>query len=277
MKRRPHEIHIDRAGRGQLVVVLEQWLEGDIDAGLVVKSLKKIHAEQSKLPLRLPWGVRAKRVSDKYFREILKGLIEYFESVNRKSRYEPDRDSWNYFQRVMLLLSSDASLMKRTQRRWSWSSLVAVIGLAGYGALWINLGGLGGGWLLYTAPFGLIAFPLWWWRTKQEIHWSPETTGDERRVPFDSYAQLMQVRRRVKNFRKRPFVGRGQVNNQVGHGISLKTARKYWAYVSMIFHLIWHYYLLLMLFTLFSPLMLLLAIPPLSKDMYQLMWRDSQA
>lgn len=261
MNQLPHPIQIDRLGRDEMVLVLKQWLAGQLNAGQVLAADEKTYAKHSKLP---------RHQRDTTLIDIFNELIYEFEDEPYDVTIQLDRDIWNYAHRLILLLTSDASLIDKIERRWHWSCFVSAVGLLGYVALWIGLGGLDGEWLLSTLPFALIAGPIWWWRDKEQNRWSPD--NEKRCLPFASYSQMMQVRRRVTNFHKRPYVEVAEGSSHIETDIRFKAARKCWTYVRDNFEQLLFYCYLVITFIVASPLMLLLAISPLSKSTPQLHW-----
>lgn len=109
-----------------------------------------------------------------------------------------DRLSWDCFQRLRLLLKSDAVLEISQRRIWSFAQGVAALAIAGF--LWAAYTvGVGQQLLVVSIPFGAVSIALSKWRT--HLFW----TGckcDFALTPFASFSQLLRTRRAVQDFRK---------------------------------------------------------------------------
>ena len=111
------------------------------------------------------------------------------------------KEEWNYFQRLLLLLRSDAELSIEHRRHWSWRQAVASLTLL---CFLLAAMSLGFGWHLFIVaiPFGIISITI------SETRRKPSNTEIERLatlVPFDSTAQMLTVRRSVVGFQKRRY------------------------------------------------------------------------
>ena len=108
------------------------------------------------------------------------------------------KPEWDYFQRLLLLLESDRVVHSETVRRWSWSQLIACLGLLGfvYAALQI-----GWGYELIAAavPLGLLSIGISYSRRPSEV----DDPYEPMVFPFGSFADLKAayVRARFKKAR----------------------------------------------------------------------------
>ena len=73
------------------------------------------------------------------------------------------KQQWDYFQRLLLILSSDCRIETRTQRRWSIKQLFAALTLFGFNYFAAQLG-WGQHLLIVAIPFGIVSIALSFWR-----------------------------------------------------------------------------------------------------------------
>jgi hypothetical protein len=122
------------------------------------------------------------------------------------------KEEWDYFQRLILLLESDAEIDFVSQRRWSVRQIVAAIALAGFGlcVVWV-----GWGWhlLAVSVAFGPISIVLSYWRRAST---SQPTRPELSLVPFSSFSELRAVRKTVNGFSRRRYPPHARIRNVHG-------------------------------------------------------------
>ncbi len=113
------------------------------------------------------------------------------------------KEEWDYFNRLLLLLQSDAEIeCARTWRRW-WSvrQSIAALSLAGFLGVAIHVG-FGAQLFLWAIPFGVLSMLLAGWRRRELT----KTTRLELALaPFPSVGNLMRIRRRVPEFSRKRY------------------------------------------------------------------------
>jgi hypothetical protein len=112
------------------------------------------------------------------------------------------KEAWDYIQRLILLLQSDAQIEVRKRRRWDFTELIALAALIlfVYESCWF---GFGAQLLAVALPFGIVSIAVSWWRARKSAG-----QMDKSRIgltPFSSLSELLPLRRRVQNFRKRKY------------------------------------------------------------------------
>jgi len=113
------------------------------------------------------------------------------------------KEEWDYFNRLLLLLQSDAEVeCVRTWRRW-WSvrQSIAALSLAGFLGVAIHVG-FGGQLFLWAIPFGVVSMLLAWWGRRGL---TKRTRLELALAPFPSVGSLMRIRRRVPAFSKKRY------------------------------------------------------------------------
>ena len=73
------------------------------------------------------------------------------------------KQQWDYFQRLLLVLSSDCRIETRSERRWSIKQLVAAITLVVF-VCYATRFGWGEQLLVVSIPFGFVSIALSFWR-----------------------------------------------------------------------------------------------------------------
>lgn len=107
---------------------------------------------------------------------------------------------WDYFQRLLLLLESDCHITTATVRRWSWTQMVALGCLCGYGwCVWQF--GWGEQLLAFAIPFGIVSIAISVLRCRTR----PPAPYAEVLVPFSSFAELSAAYCSARGFRKRRY------------------------------------------------------------------------
>jgi hypothetical protein len=100
------------------------------------------------------------------------------------------KEEWDYFQRLLLILKSDAELQHHSRRVWSSSQVGAGLALAGF--VWCATSwGWGENLLILAIPFG--AFSILISQTRRRLH----RDDHHSHYPFESIGQLAAVRRQV--------------------------------------------------------------------------------
>jgi len=107
------------------------------------------------------------------------------------------RPEWDCFQRLLLLLESDADLEITSTRYWSWTQAGAGVSLVAL--FWGKMYAFGGElpWLVLTIPLGVISLLLTWLRRRID---SPEPAVEL--YPFASFGELRLLYRKTTTFRK---------------------------------------------------------------------------
>jgi hypothetical protein len=111
------------------------------------------------------------------------------------------KSEWDYIQRLVLMLRSNACLETTRQRRWSFQQVLAAIGLAAF--LWCAWH-IGWGMQLFVLalPFGALSIMLAGWNNRNDRAQSPWAWA---LYPFASFAEMRSVFESVPDFRKRRF------------------------------------------------------------------------
>jgi len=119
------------------------------------------------------------------------------------------KEEWDYFQRLILLLESNAEIEKVFHRKWSIRQLVAGFGLLGFGLCVYEFGI---GWHLFgfALAFGPLSIGLSYWRNSSEIPQARKRLG---LIPFSSLSELRAIRKTVAGFSKRKYPASSKTRN----------------------------------------------------------------
>jgi hypothetical protein len=173
---------IDRTARSQMAGAIRAYMDEDITAFQFDDALSEASA----------------RTDDTTVRTIARELWFHYDDVI-DHKVVASKEEWDYFNRLLLLLDSDAEMTVHS--RWTWHPLqaVAALLLAAFVVVAMRVGW--GGQLIATAvPFGPPSMLLAWLsarrRRKQRRH------VDVALAPFPSVGALLSIRRVVPGFVK---------------------------------------------------------------------------
>lgn len=125
---------------------------------------------------------------------------------NGEKRFEGNRDVWNLLCRLKLLLSSDVEIKLRKTKRWNSIQPIAFFSFIVLFSLLIYVGSLQNGILFWSYMF---LCGLWTWFLSKKHDEALEHFNREEvmlsRLPFNSFGEILAVRRSVPAFRKTPF------------------------------------------------------------------------
>lgn len=184
---------VDRTARDRLALVIEEFLAEDI----------KAFAFDDRL------YVVADETDDETVREVTQMLWYHYDDViNHKATLSPEE--WDYFQRLLLLLRSDASLKSEQpdaslkgvlRHRWTGRQTIALAGIVIFIVGYLLLG-ISWQLLLVTVPLGVISMGISRWSPGED---ETETDDFVRLTPFSSVSEMLAVHRTVPAFRKRRY------------------------------------------------------------------------
>ena len=167
---------IDRAARVQLARILRSYMNEEITAFQLDERLDSFR--------RFP--------SDETVELIAADLWSCYDDL-KDHKVVAAKQTWDYFNRVLLLLSSDAELERgRSEFRWHPGQILPGICLLLATALSVRVG-----WNLdlveVFVPFGLVSMAISWMNRRHTVsNPAPET------YPFPSFTSLSAVRRLTK-------------------------------------------------------------------------------
>jgi hypothetical protein len=175
---------IDRAARDKLIALINAFLDEEVTAFQFDDQLDDIECGTKDETV---WHVR---IELWYHYDDLTNHLVVLEKVQ-----------WDYFQRLVLLLQSDAEI--RTTTRWHWSArqMIAVASLVLHGLSVHRLG-----WILSLVVVGVplgfvsLALSLWSGRSRRK---RPTPRFDL--IPFASLGEIRTLRESMPDFRKRTY------------------------------------------------------------------------
>ncbi|MBL8812697.1 MAG: hypothetical protein JNM43_21205 [Planctomycetaceae bacterium] len=138
------------------------------------------------------------------------------------------KQQWDYFQRLLLVLSSNCRIETELHRHWSSKQLMAALSLCSF-ALMAMKSGWGSHLLILSIPFGLISMALSLWRPGVSTASDPYT---QIIFPFATFSDLERAHR-SSGFRKTRYpkhIGTRQIRSPFMEG--------FWQLYSMIFCLV---------------------------------------
>lgn len=175
---------IDRQARSRLANTISRYMDGALTAFAFDDEIHEIGSQ----------------TADDTVDFVVNGLWFHYDDC-KDHLAGLSKSEWDYFQRLILLLESDAVIERVRQRHWSLRQVVAGVGLIGFGlCVWR----FGIGWHLFgfALLFGPISILLSYWRNRSERR------QDEARLllaPFLSFSELRSVRKTVSGFSKRRY------------------------------------------------------------------------
>ena len=175
---------VDRVGRNKAADVIEQYLARTITGPQVFGEHLPIASESQDATLRrivgLAWGV--------------------YDDIHPR-RFSGDKEIWDYFQRMLLVLRSDGEIISHRSSSWTIRQVIALSSclLAIFAYIYAI-----GNWNLILSvwiSFGLVSWALSRWHNRVD----PEDSLAQGLCPFGSLTDLIAVRKSVPNFRKEPY------------------------------------------------------------------------
>jgi hypothetical protein len=119
-----------------------------------------------------------------------------------------DKATWDYIQRWLLILDSDAEVIETSHRRWHTSQLIAIVTLV---CLWFAYRAHPEIWLPPVMFGGVVSILLGLWRRQNAL--ATLAPDPWRCRPFPSLKSLRCVLERTSSFHKVRF--RGELNERV--------------------------------------------------------------
>lgn len=175
---------IDRDTRDRMAVVVEDYLGEKISAFAFDDQLTELSA----------------KTKDETVKRIAHELWFHYDDC-KDHKVVLSGAQWDYFQRLVLILKSDASVRVERRRTWSWRQLVAAMLLVCFAAVLASLG-WGLHLLVVSVPFGLASMVLSRCGRTMPVD---QTNHLIRLVPFASLNQILAVRRTTTGFKKSPY------------------------------------------------------------------------
>lgn len=140
----------------------------------------------------------SEKTDDKTVRHIGRALWFHYDDIT-DHKIVASQEEWDYFNRLALVLKSDAEIdVAATRRRWSWQNGIAAIAFVGFllAAVYV---GWGAHLFVVAIPFGIVSMLLGYWAG----HARRRLPGNEIALtPFPSVASLLSVRRGAAGFSK---------------------------------------------------------------------------
>lgn len=181
----PNEIAItvDRENRDALVAAINRYLDGQTTAFEFDDEIFSIKSDDATVS------------------HVVHALWLFYDDL-KDHKVQLSKEAWDYFQRLILVLKSDAQVEVSTRRRWDSTQLVAVAALAffAYAALWL---GFGMQLLALAIPFGVVSIAISAWRRRGAAR--AVDRSEVALTPFSSVSELIPLRRRVSSFKKRKY------------------------------------------------------------------------
>jgi hypothetical protein len=177
-----------RYDRDSLIEVINRYLNEELTAFKLDEALSEI-------------GTRTK---DKTVDQVVQLLWCHYDDVE-DHKVVASKEEWDYFQRLLLILKSDAEIVQETgERKWTARQAVAAVCLVLFG-LAVAKTGFGYHLLVVTMPLGLVSMLLSHWRSRDEARRLHDQTA---LMPFGSVSELLSLRRKVRNFVKARYPAR---------------------------------------------------------------------
>lgn len=175
---------VDREARNALAQVIEHYLADEITAFEFDEALDDFTGPRD----------------DHTVRDIALDLWFYYDDVI-DHKVVADKEQWDFFQRILLLLKSDGEL--QCSRRWRWTprQAIALPALAAFVTM-AALVGCAPIVVLMWIGTGCLAVGLGRWRQSDE---RGRSRAAYLAAPFASVCELLGVRRRVSGFRKTKY------------------------------------------------------------------------
>ncbi len=205
---------VDRANRDRLVDAIDRYLSDETTAFEFDECI---------------FGIRGE-TNDPTVRHVVDALWCHYDDCD-DHKVVLTKAEWDYFQRLRLLLESDASLEVRKHHLWSWTQLVAAAALAGF-AWWAIRWGYGSQLFIVAMPFGVVAIVISRWRRRVL---QGQARADVALAPFSSVSQLRSIRRGVRGFHKRRYrddLATRTIRRQIGPFVSMLQTYSIWLLVS---------------------------------------------
>lgn len=177
---------LDRGARDKMVAIIENYLDEKITAFQFDDQIEEL-------------ALTSKDQTVRYARRAL----WYFYDDCQDHMVTLSEQGWKYFQRLLLLLRSDASVRVQRRRIWSWRQVAAAFLLGGFGAVAGSVG-WGHHLFVYAMPFGILSILLSLTRRRQPAENEQILLT---LMPFGTLAELFNVHRTVSSFVKRPYPG----------------------------------------------------------------------
>lgn len=172
---------IDRLKRDELIRVIERYLAKEITSFQFDEQIFDVDSQ----------------TTDSTIHEIVMVLWLFYDDI-KDHPVRLEKQEWDVYQRMILLLKSDVRWERTHRSQWSGTEPVAMLLLALF--IWMALT-----WEFATA-WGIAAIPMalaaWMIRIRRGRFESNATEEQLRMFPFTSFGELRRVRRSVAGFRK---------------------------------------------------------------------------
>jgi hypothetical protein len=177
-----------RYDRDSLIEVINRYLSEELTAFKLDQALSEI-------------GARSK---DETVKQVVDLFWCHYDDIE-DHKVVASKEEWDYFQRLLLILKSDAEIVQETgQRKWTPRQAVAAVCLALF-VLAVAKTGFGYHLLVVTIPLGVVSMLLSHWRSRDEARRLHDQTA---LMPFGSVSELLSLRRKVRNFVKARYPAR---------------------------------------------------------------------
>jgi hypothetical protein len=172
---------IDRQARNMMADAIRSYMDEKTTAFQFDDSLARITSEEQSVRTIRFW------------------LWCHYDDV-KDHKIVASREEWDYFNRLLLLLASDAEIeVAKTGRRWHVSQAVAAVCVACFAYVVVRTG-WGGSLFAWACPFGVVSMVLGWFNSRRRRNAIAAT--DIALTPFPSASSLLAVRRSISGFPK---------------------------------------------------------------------------
>jgi len=198
------EPQVDRAARLALAEQIRQFLDEQTSAFRFDEALVPFHAS-----------------SDPTVRFVARTVWFHYDDC-QDHFVTLSKPEWDYFQRLLLLLESDQQIELISERRWSWTELLALGCLIGFGwCVWQF--GWGLHLLAFSIPFGIVSMII----ARLRERTISRGAYDPILTPFASFAELSEAYRTTAGFAKKRYP-RGLARRRIRSGVSEFGLRLQW-------------------------------------------------
>lgn len=177
-------MNIDRDNRDRLVETIKQFLNEEMMAFDFRDAICNIYSK-SKDPAIL-YAI---------------DTLWYFYDDSKDHKVALEKVQWDFINRLMLLLKSDARITIDKNSKWHFTQLVAAVSLLLF-CLCTAVLGFGEHLFIVAIPFGIISFVIAKIRNKSK----PELSKNELALtPFKSRSEILTLRRKLPYFKKMKY------------------------------------------------------------------------